>query len=82
MHSIANPAIVNLDRNTNISVHSRVHRLQDTWDAGAKVIRAENFQTVLRAAGKTETTQNIFQDWFQLDKGDIGFQHIFFIVYK
>jgi hypothetical protein len=32
------------------------------------------FQTVLRAAGETETTQENIQDWLGLDKGDSGFQ--------
>jgi hypothetical protein len=34
----------------------------------------EDFQTVLRAAGDTETTQENIQDWLQLDEGDPGFQ--------
>jgi hypothetical protein len=34
----------------------------------------EDFQTVLRAAGETETTQENIQDWLQLDEGDPGFQ--------
>jgi hypothetical protein len=34
----------------------------------------EDFQTVLRAAGETETTQGNFQDWFELDEGDREFQ--------
>jgi hypothetical protein len=29
---------------------------------------------VLRAAGKTETTQENIQDWLELDEGDPGFQ--------
>jgi hypothetical protein len=33
-------------------------------------IRAEDFQTVLRAAGENETRQEIFQDRFQLYKRD------------
>jgi hypothetical protein len=32
------------------------------------------FQTVLRAAGETETTQENIQDWLELDEGDPGFQ--------
>jgi hypothetical protein len=33
-----------------------------------------DFQSVLRAAGETETTQENIQDWLQLDEGDPGFQ--------
>jgi hypothetical protein len=33
-----------------------------------------SFQTVLRAAGETETAQENIQDWLQLDEGDPGFQ--------
>jgi hypothetical protein len=29
---------------------------------------------VLRAAGETETTQEIIQDWLELDEGNPGFQ--------
>jgi hypothetical protein len=29
---------------------------------------------VLRAAGKTETTQENIQEWLELDEGDPGFQ--------
>jgi hypothetical protein len=29
----------------------------------------EEFQTVLRAAGETETTRENIQDWLQLDEG-------------
>jgi hypothetical protein len=32
-----------------------------------------DFQTVLRAAGETGTTQRNIEDWFQLDEGDPGF---------
>jgi hypothetical protein len=31
------------------------------------------FQTVLRAAGEAETTQENMQKWFELDEGDLGF---------
>jgi hypothetical protein len=31
---------------------------------------------VLRAAGETETRQKNIQDWFKLDEGDPGFQHL------
>jgi hypothetical protein len=34
----------------------------------------EDFQTVLRAAGGTEATQENIQDWLELDEGDPGFQ--------
>jgi hypothetical protein len=37
-------------------------------------LEQEDFQTVLRAAGETETTQDNIQDWFQLDVGGPGFQ--------
>jgi hypothetical protein len=36
----------------------------------------EDFQTVLRAVGKTETTQENIQDWLELDEGDPGFQRL------
>jgi hypothetical protein len=36
--------------------------------------RKGDFQTVLRAAGETETTQENIQNWLQLDEGDPGFQ--------
>jgi hypothetical protein len=31
-------------------------------------------QTVLRAAGETETMQDNIQDWLELDEGGPGFQ--------
>jgi hypothetical protein len=37
-------------------------------------LEQEDFQTVLRAAGETETTQGNIHDWLQLDEGDPGFQ--------
>jgi hypothetical protein len=37
-------------------------------------LEQEDFQTVLRAAGETETKQENIQDWLQLDDGDPGFQ--------
>jgi hypothetical protein len=37
-------------------------------------LEQEDFQTELRAAGETETTQENIQDWFELDEGDVGFQ--------
>jgi hypothetical protein len=37
-------------------------------------LEQEDFQTVLRAAGETETTQENIQDWVELDEGDPGFQ--------
>jgi hypothetical protein len=37
-------------------------------------LEQEDFQTVLRAAGETETTQENIQDWLELDEGDTGFQ--------
>jgi hypothetical protein len=40
-----------------------------TWDLGVR-----GLQTVLRAAGETETAQGNIQDWLQLDEGDPGFQ--------
>jgi hypothetical protein len=43
---------------------SRVHTLEEH----------EDFQTVLRAGGETETTQENIQDWLELDEGDPGFQ--------
>jgi hypothetical protein len=36
--------------------------------------RKRTFETVLRAAGETETTQENIQNWLQLDEGDPGFQ--------
>ena len=40
------------------------------------VYEQEDFQTVLRAAGETETTQVNIQDWLKLDEGDPGFQFL------
>jgi hypothetical protein len=37
-------------------------------------LEQEDFQTVLRAAGETKTTQENIRDWLQLDEGDPGFQ--------
>jgi hypothetical protein len=37
-------------------------------------LEQEDFQTVLRAAGETETKQEDIQDWLELDEGDPGFQ--------
>jgi hypothetical protein len=37
-----------------------------------------DFQSVLRAAGETETTQENIQDWLELDEGDPEFQLLFF----
>jgi hypothetical protein len=39
----------------------------------------ENFQTVLRAAGETETRQENIQDWLELDEEVGGFQINIFI---
>jgi hypothetical protein len=36
--------------------------------------KQEDFQTMLRAAGETETIQENNQDWLALDEGDPGFQ--------
>jgi hypothetical protein len=56
------------------SVHSLVYTLKDTWDLEGRQLEQEDFQTVLRAAGETETTQENIQDWLQLDEGEPGFQ--------
>jgi hypothetical protein len=37
-------------------------------------LEQENIETVLRAAGETETMQESIQDWLELDEGDPGFQ--------
>jgi hypothetical protein len=37
-------------------------------------LEQEEFQTVLRAAGETETTQENIQDWLQLVEADPRFQ--------
>jgi hypothetical protein len=37
-------------------------------------LEQEDFQTELRAAGETETSQENIQDWLQLGEGDPGFQ--------
>jgi hypothetical protein len=34
----------------------------------------EDFETALRAAGETETTQENNKDWLELDQGNRGFQ--------
>jgi hypothetical protein len=41
-------------------------------------LEQEDFQTVLRAAGETETTQENIQDWLQLDERNLGFQLLVF----
>jgi hypothetical protein len=57
-----------------------VYGLKDTWDLGARQLTArEDFQTVLRAVGETETTQENIQDWLQLNEGDPGFQLFVFL---
>jgi hypothetical protein len=38
----------------------------------------QDFQTVLRAAGETETAQENIQDWLELD-GDPRFQNLVFL---
>jgi hypothetical protein len=45
-----------------------------TFQKTHEILEQEGFQTVLRAIGETETTQENFQDWLQLDEGDLGFQ--------
>jgi hypothetical protein len=40
------------------------------------IYEQEDFQTLLRAAGETETTQEIIQDWLQLDVRGPGFQFL------
>jgi hypothetical protein len=52
--------------------------LKDTWDLGRQMshsegLEQEDLQTMLRAAGETETTQENIRDWLELD-GDPGFQ--------
>jgi hypothetical protein len=37
-------------------------------------LEQEDSQTVLRAAGETETIQANIQDWLELDERDPGFQ--------
>jgi hypothetical protein len=39
-------------------------------------LEQEDFQTVLRAAGETETTNENIQDWIELDEGDPGLQFL------
>jgi hypothetical protein len=36
-------------------------------------------QTLLRAAGEPETTQEIIQDWLELDETQAGFQFLVFL---
>jgi hypothetical protein len=55
--------------------------LKDTWTLGGQMshsdfegLEQEDFQTVLWAAGKTETTQENIQDCLELDEGDPGLQ--------
>jgi hypothetical protein len=40
-------------------------------------LEQEDFETVLRAAGDTKTTQENIQDW--LDEGDPGFHFLVFL---
>jgi hypothetical protein len=37
------------------------------------IYEEEDFQTVLRAVGETETTQENIQYWLQLDEGNPGY---------
>jgi hypothetical protein len=55
--------------------------LKATWDLGRQMsdsafqgLKQEDFQTVLRAAGETETAQENTEDWLELGEGDPGFQ--------
>jgi hypothetical protein len=43
-------------------------------DIDFEELQQEDFQTVLRAAGGTETTQENIQEWLELDEGEPGFQ--------
>jgi hypothetical protein len=45
-----------------------------TWDWEQEGLEQEDFHTVLRAAGETETTQENIQDWLELGDVDRGFQ--------
>jgi hypothetical protein len=38
------------------------------------IYKQEEFQTVSRAGGETEITQENIQDWLELDEGDPEFQ--------
>jgi hypothetical protein len=42
-------------------------------------LEEEDFQTVLRTAGETETTQENIKDRLELDKEDHGFQLLVFL---
>jgi hypothetical protein len=42
-------------------------------------LKQEDFQTVLWAAGETETKQENIQDWLQLVEVDPGFQLLVFL---
>jgi hypothetical protein len=44
-----------------------------------EVLGQEDYQTVLRAAGKTENKQENIQDWLQLDDGEPGSQFLVFL---
>jgi hypothetical protein len=48
--------------------------LKDMCHLGARGIKQEDLQTVLREAGEAETMQENIQDWLELDEGDPGFQ--------
>jgi hypothetical protein len=42
-------------------------------------LEQEDFETVLRAAGETEITQEYIQDWLKLDEGGLRFQFLVFL---
>jgi hypothetical protein len=51
--------------------------LQDTdGDIDFEGLQPEDFQTVQRTAGETETMQENGQDWLERDERDPGFQHL------
>jgi hypothetical protein len=43
------------------------------------VLPRQDFQTVLRAAGEIETTEENFQDWLQLDEAGPEFEILVFL---
>jgi hypothetical protein len=47
--------------------------LKETWDLEQEGLEQEDCQTVLRAAGETETTQENIKNLPELDEGDPGF---------
>jgi hypothetical protein len=72
--TLANPVTVNPDVGKSGPQYEKFCSQLNTYIKRHVEFEQEDFQTVLRAAGETETTQENIQDWLELDEGDPGFQ--------